>query len=194
MRIGLLSDTHLPEAGPDLPPEVYDALRGCDAILHGGDITIGRLLDRLEEIAPVYAAMGNHDEHLAADPRVEALHWLTFEGHVVALLHRFEPLDWSMDKLVERFFDGRRPDVVVFGDSHFELLEEVAELARLSRDLGVLLFNVGSATLPRNLSPRLGHVGFLTLEPGQPVVAELVDLSEGANDGFMRTGAEQRGG
>ena len=172
MRIGLLSDTHLPEAGPDLPPEVYDALRGCDAILHGGDITIGRLLDRLEEIAPVYAAMGNHDEHLAADPRFE-------------LLHRFEPLDWSMDKLVERFFDGRRPDVVVFGDSHFELLEEVD---------GVLLFNVGSATLPRNLSPRLGHVGFLTLEPGQPVVAELVDLSEGANDGFMRTGAEQRGG
>lgn len=183
MRIGLLSDTHLPEA--DLPPEVYAALRGCDAILHGGDITISRVLDRLEEIAPVYAAMGNHDEHLAADPRVEALDWLTFEGHVVALLHRFEPLEWSMERLAERFFDGRRPDVVVFGDSHFEMIEE--------RE-GVLLFNVGSATLPRKLSPRLGHVGFLTLEAGQPVVAELVDLSEGANDGLMRTGAERRGG
>jgi putative phosphoesterase len=184
MRIGLLSDTHLPASGPDLPSEVYAALRGCDAILHGGDITISSVLDHLEEIAPVYAAMGNHDEHLAADPRVKALHWLTFEGHEVALLHRFEPLDWSMDRLLDRFFDGRRPAVVVFGDSHFELVEE--------RD-GVLLFNVGSATLPRNLSPRLGHVGFLTLEAGRRPVAKLVDLSGGANDGFMRTGAEQRG-
>jgi hypothetical protein len=185
MRIGLLSDTHLPEAGPDLPPEVYEALRGCDAILHGGDITMGKVLDRLEEIAPVYAAMGNHDEHLAADPRVEALHWLTFEGHEVALLHRFEPLEWSMERLLERFFGGRRPGVVVFGDSHFESVEE--------RE-GVLLFNVGSATLPRTLSPRLGQVGFLTLEAGRPPVAELVDLSGGANDGLMRTGAERRGG
>ena len=184
MRIGLLSDTHLPEAGRDLPPEVYDALRGCDAILHGGDITISRVLDNLEQIAPVYAAMGNHDEHLAGDPRVEPLHWLTFEGHEVALLHRFEPLDWSLDRLFDRFFDGRRPDVVVFGDTHFELIEEVD---------GVVLFNVGSATLPRNLSPRLGHVGFLTLEAGRPPRAELVDLSNGANDSFMRTGPERRG-
>jgi len=184
MRLGLLSDTHLPEAGRDLPPEVYDALRGCDAILHGGDITIGRLLDSLEEIAPVYAAMGNHDEHLFADPRVEPVHWLSFEGHTVALLHRFEPLEWDLERLCARFFEGERPDVVVFGDSHFESIEQRED---------VLLINVGSATLPRNLSPRLGHVGYLTLEAGRPPVAELVDLSAGANDGFMRTGAEQRG-
>jgi len=64
---------------------------------------------------------------------------------------------------------------VVFGDSHFESLEEVD---------GVLLINVDSATLPRNLSPRRGHIGYLTLEAGQPPRAELVALSDGANDAF----------
>jgi len=106
MRIGLLSDTHLPEAGRTLPAEVLDALRGCDAILHGGDITMSSALDELEALAPVYAAMGNHDEHLADDPRVESIHWLSFEGHTLALLHHFEPLDWPLNRLLDRFFDG----------------------------------------------------------------------------------------
>ena len=30
MRIGLISDTHIPTASPDLWPQVYDALRGVD--------------------------------------------------------------------------------------------------------------------------------------------------------------------
>ena len=38
MRIGLISDTHIPTARPDLWPQVYDALRGVDLIMHGGDL------------------------------------------------------------------------------------------------------------------------------------------------------------
>ena len=38
MRIGLISDTHIPTAGADLWPQVYDALRGVDLIMHGGDL------------------------------------------------------------------------------------------------------------------------------------------------------------
>ena len=38
MRIGLVSDTHIPEAGPELWPQVYEAFEGCEAILHAGDI------------------------------------------------------------------------------------------------------------------------------------------------------------
>ena len=37
MRIGLISDTHIPTAGRDLWPQVYDALRGVDLIMHAGD-------------------------------------------------------------------------------------------------------------------------------------------------------------
>ena len=33
MRIGLISDTHIPEAMPELWPHVYDQFTDCDAIL-----------------------------------------------------------------------------------------------------------------------------------------------------------------
>ena len=39
-RIGIISDTH-----GLLRPEVSKALRGCDAILHGGDVNSPKTLE-----------------------------------------------------------------------------------------------------------------------------------------------------
>lgn len=61
MRVGILSDTH-----GLLRPEVIAALAGCEAILHGGDVNRQEILDRLKEIAPVYAVRGNNDKDWAA--------------------------------------------------------------------------------------------------------------------------------
>ena len=60
MKIGVLSDTH-----GLLRPEVTDILRGCDMILHGGDISSPEILERLEAIAPVKAVRGNNDKDWA---------------------------------------------------------------------------------------------------------------------------------
>ena len=38
LRIGLVSDTHIPEARASLWPQVYDAFHGVDYIFHGGDV------------------------------------------------------------------------------------------------------------------------------------------------------------
>ena len=168
MRIGILSDTHVPEA-PILFPEILEALAGVDVILHAGDITISLVLDELERVAPVIAAQGNHDSHLAGDPRVERLQHLEFEGHTVALLHLFDPPTSDFATLSHRFLGGAQPDIVVCGDSHQERIDVID---------GVLVINPGSATLPRNRSPRLGHVAFLTLERGRPPEASIVDLGE----------------
>ena len=62
MRIGLVSDTHIPEAGPELWPEAYEAFEGCEAILHAGDIYDISVVDRLNQIAPTWAARGNGDD------------------------------------------------------------------------------------------------------------------------------------
>ena len=59
-KIGLISDTH-----GLLRPEVLQALEGCDAILHGGDINTQEILDRLAQISPVYAVRGNNDKEWA---------------------------------------------------------------------------------------------------------------------------------
>ena len=77
MRIGLISDTHVPEAGEQLPGEVFDLLAGVDMVMHAGDMHIIDVLDWLEVIAPVLGARGNGDgdgfrpPFPDNDPRVE---------------------------------------------------------------------------------------------------------------------------
>jgi putative phosphoesterase len=55
-RIGLITDTH-----GMLRPEAIDFLRGCDGIVHAGDVCDPSVLDRLARIAPVFAVRGNND-------------------------------------------------------------------------------------------------------------------------------------
>lgn len=59
-RIGVLSDTH-----GKLREEVAEILRGCDVILHAGDINTPHVLEKLREIAPLYIVRGNADKEWA---------------------------------------------------------------------------------------------------------------------------------
>ena len=54
IRIGLIADTH-----GLLRPQACDYLRGCDFIVHAGDICDAQILDQLALIAPVTAVRGN---------------------------------------------------------------------------------------------------------------------------------------
>lgn len=59
-RIGVISDTH-----GLLRDNVLEYLKDCDYIFHGGDINRQEILDRLEEIAPLYVVRGNNDKEWA---------------------------------------------------------------------------------------------------------------------------------
>ena len=55
MKIGFLADTHSSKAdGSDLPDAVLKAFKGCDRIVHLGDIGRKAILDRLAEVAPLW--------------------------------------------------------------------------------------------------------------------------------------------
>jgi putative phosphoesterase len=54
--VGVISDTH-----GLVRPEAIEALRGCDLIVHAGDVGKAEVLDRLGELAPVVAIRGNND-------------------------------------------------------------------------------------------------------------------------------------
>ena len=66
MRIGLISDTHFPEACDHLPSRVFEVFRGADLVMHAGDVYVNRVLDELAEIAPVIAALGSVYPSLAS--------------------------------------------------------------------------------------------------------------------------------
>ena len=52
--LGLISDTH-----GLLRPEALLALRGCDLIIHAGDVGRPEIIEQLRASAPVVAVRGN---------------------------------------------------------------------------------------------------------------------------------------
>jgi len=178
MRIGLVSDTHIPEAGAEIPPQVYEAFRGVDLILHAGDMHIIDVLDWLEDVAPVVAARGNGDYPTESnknrpgvpdDPRVKEAQILQLEDLRVGLIHAFplpEEILWrTTEELINMHFKGP-VDVIVCGDTH---------MARIDRYPGLLMVNSGSPTLPGQVSA-LGTVAFLDIH-GTDVDASILQLA-----------------
>jgi hypothetical protein len=177
MRIGLLTDTHLPSTIRDLWDEVRTAFAGVDLILHGGDIVTPRVIDWLENIAPTLAARGNNDSGWD-DPRVKDIHRLDLEGWRVVMIHDMEPEDRPIEELKEHHLKGEHADIIITGHTHFERLDY--------RD-GVLQINSGSPTHPHLWSTRLGTVGILDLAPGK-IIAQVVRLGE--QPGLQNPGKE----
>ena len=96
-----MSDTH-----GLLRPEVLTAIDGCDAIIHGGDINKPEIIQRLQEIAPVYVVRGNNDKEWAE--LIPATLTFQIEDCRFFLVHN--------KKEVPKILTGI--DAVIFGHSH----------------------------------------------------------------------------
>ncbi|HKF36105.1 MAG TPA: metallophosphoesterase family protein, partial [Ktedonobacteraceae bacterium] len=57
-QIGVISDTHIPDFRW-LPESVWQHFAGVELIIHAGDLSVLRVIDELETIAPVVAVQGN---------------------------------------------------------------------------------------------------------------------------------------
>lgn len=166
MRIGLITDTHVPEARRSLWDEVYEVFRGVDLILHAGDMHDVVVLDWLEEVAPVIGVRGNGDDGTSGrtvapnDPRLAYNQILDIDGIRIGMTHDFSHLELpsaNLDVRLQRHFEGP-VHVVVAGDTHTPLVQTLR---------GVLIVNSGSPTYPRNLNTQLGTVGFLEIRSGR---------------------------
>lgn len=167
VRIGLISDTHLPSTIREPWPEVRDVFAGVDLILHAGDIVTLGVLDWLEAIAPTLAARGNGDGP-EEDPRLENIQRLDVEGWSIAMTHDLEPEDRPLAQLVDWHLEGVGADIIISGHTHYERIDH--------RD-GVLQLNSGSATHPHVWSTRLGTVGLLDLHRDRARI-DIVRLGE----------------
>ena len=158
MRIGLVSDTHVPEAEKELPQELLAALQGVDLILHAGDIYIPSVLDTLENIAPVLAARGDDDYGATLiDKRVDEKHVLQIGGKTLWLVHQrpyYLASSWWDNKVSTGEINN--PDIVVFGHEHR------TDVQRMN---GVLMVNPGSPTF-LNYRHGLGTIGLLDIVDG----------------------------
>jgi putative phosphoesterase len=161
LLIGLVSDTHIFSARRAIPNTVLDALSQCDCIFHAGDVCVRRVLDQLEEIAPVRAVFGNNDLPELVDtlPRERVF---TVGGQRIGLLHGHDPKRPARVIALERM--RGRVDCVVYGHSHRPEIEE--------RD-GLLMVNPGSPTDPRyGRTPTYG-----LMQVGTSIESRIIALS-----------------
>ena len=148
--VGVISDTH-----GLMRPQAVAALRGCDLIIHAGDVGNPGVITQLAGIAPIHVVRGNVDKgdwaaELPLTELVEVGERLFFVLHEISQLD-LDPADAGFA-------------AVVFGHSHQPLIE--------TRQ-GVLFLNPGSAGPRRfNLPVSIARIGM----SGARMRPEIVEL------------------
>jgi len=141
--VGVISDTH-----GRLDSQAYNALAGCDHIIHAGDICNPRILRELETLAPVTAVLGNND----FDEYGESVGRY---AHPVIDGVKFLVAHYPRDVCISAFGSGSLapgdpiPDVCIHGHTHVPKLEYGKE-ARPAQ----FVLCPGSASYPRGGSSR----------------------------------------
>lgn len=161
MLIGLISDTHIPDRGKNLPNKVFESFKNVDMILHAGDVTSKEVLDKLNETAEVIAIQGNTDRIVGLKlPKTEVIE---INGIKIGLAHgEVNPRADTQQLLY--LAKELKVDILVTGHSHQPKIEQVD---------GVLLLNPGSPTVPR-LADRT--VMLLEIDEEKNVDVELVKV------------------
>jgi len=157
VRLGVISDTH-----GLLRPEVFEAFRGVDHILHGGDVGKVEILTELEALAPVTAVYGNVDG-FDLRGRLPQVAELELDGFAIVVTHG-DQFDRPTPAKLHAAFP--KAEIIVYGHTHKPLLELV--------DRTVTVMNPGGAGRPRfGIAP---SVGVMELEAGIPPRGRLVRL------------------
>ena len=126
LRIGVISDTH-----NYINPQVIKTLKGCDVILHAGDIGDADVIKSLRQCSVnVFCVRGNNDieEKWPANTlnELEAIPYnieLEFDNQKIALTHghQFYRVEVRHDKLRAQFPDA---DIIIYGHSHIIVCDQ----------------------------------------------------------------------
>ncbi|YBZ95190.1 metallophosphoesterase [Bacillus sp. AK031] len=139
MKIVVISDTHMPKRGQELPPRLIKELKKADLIIHGGDWDTMDVYHMLKQYGKVEGVHGNTDSEEICSLFPERL-ILHLNGYKLGVVHG-HGIGKTTEKRVMDAFE-EKPDIIIFGHSHIPFLRYTK---------GVLLFNPGSATDKRKM-------------------------------------------
>jgi len=163
MKAIVLSDTHIPHRAKDLPERIKEEINNVDIIIHAGDFTAYDLYLELKALKPIYAVRGNMDDDDVYDKLPETMIF-ELEGVSIGLYHGIGA-PWGIEKKVlAKFKDKNKLDLIIFGHSHRALKKEGKPI----------LFNPGSPT-DRFFAPKRSY-GILEIKDGKIVRLEHVFL------------------
>ena len=136
MKIGVISDTHIPDRAKAIPEKILIEFKNMDMIIHAGDLVDLNTLDALKSICPdVRAVRGNMDPQEVREKLPEK-EIIKAGNYKIALMHGSGTPNKLID-LLSNIFENDNPDIIIFGHSHYPVNEKRGD---------VLFFNPGSAT------------------------------------------------
>jgi len=133
IKIGVLSDTHLREPGPDFKNMIETHFKGVDKILHAGDFVDWSVAEYLSGQKELIAVCGNMDSSdvRRAFPQKRIIELGRFQ---VGLIHGGGS-PFGIESRVRDEFE--EVDAIVYGHSHTPANHQVKD---------ILFFNPGSPT------------------------------------------------
>lgn len=161
-KIGILSDTH-----GFWDDRYVKYFTDCDEIWHAGDIGSEVLADRLNDIAPLRAVVGNVDGQ-ALRRRYKELEIFEVEGLKVMITHiggypgRYAPG-------VKAILWKEAPNIFVAGHSH---------ILKIVNDHFVKCLYINPGAAGRQGWQVVRTLVLLTIDDGKPVNCEVIELSK----------------
>ena len=136
MRIGVISDTHIPDKADAIPQKVLDEFKKVDMVIHAGDLVDLSVLEELKNVCKnVKAVWGNMDPQEARKVLSEK-EILTVGKYKIGLMHGYGAPN-RLVELLSEIFKNDAVDLIIFGHSHSPLNEKRGN---------TLFFNPGSLT------------------------------------------------
>lgn len=134
MRIGVISDTHIPDRYDKIPSTVVKDFKKVDLIIHAGDFTSLQYFEQLKSFKPLKAVSGNLD---APELRefLKEKEVFTIQKYKIGLIHGFGKAELVVEN-IQKVFNGTF-DLVIFGHTHASYNLKIGK---------TLFFNPGSPT------------------------------------------------
>lgn len=150
IKIGIISDTHMPKRAKKFPQELLVGLKGVDLIIHAGDWQTIDVYHELSRYAPVEGVYGNVDDDRIKD-KFEKKKIFEFGFVRVGVVHGHGQGKTTEKRVIDTFSDDT-VDIIIFGHSHIPIKKFVNR---------TWIFNPGSPTDKRR-QPQYSY-GFLEI-------------------------------
>ena len=155
IKIGVISDTHIPTRASDLPN--LEPFGDVEYIIHAGDYVSYSVIEELQRIAPVVGCHGNMDPDNLRK-RLPKVATLTIGEKTIKIIH---DLGWGSRNIKK--LQKSPVDVIVHGHTHKPSIKKESNLT---------IVNPGSAT---NSFYHPDSIGVLYLHPDM-VEFEIIEL------------------
>jgi putative phosphoesterase len=136
MKIGILSDTHIPDRAKELPAKLLEEFKEADMVIHAGDLADMSVHKALLDVCKDVRVVSGNMDPTEIKNMFPQRQLIKAGGFTIGLVHGWGPPNKLLETVKEEF-KAEKPDIVIFGHSHQALSQQ---------DGKTLYFNPGSPT------------------------------------------------